>query len=117
MADVPLRGMETIKRRKGAEMAYYIILMTLTDQGIRSVKDATQLVSNARKDLEKKGGKLRDFYLTMGHIDGVAVCEALSDEAILGFVFGLGATGYVRTTTLKAFTTETVKEIKITHLE
>ena len=96
-------------------MASYCILMTLTDQGIRSVKDATQLLKNASKDLEEKGGKLKDFYLTMGHIDGVAVCEAPSDEAILSFVFGLAATGYVRTTTLKAFTAEHVETI--THLE
>jgi uncharacterized protein with GYD domain len=97
-------------------MANYIILMTLTDQGVRSVRDATQLLKNARKDLEDKGGKLKDFYLTMGQLDGVAVCEAPSDEAILGFVFGLGSTGYVRTETLKAFTTEHVEKT-ITHLE
>ena len=98
-------------------MANYIILMTLTDQGIQSVKDATQILSKAKKDLEKKGGKLKDFYLTMGHLDAVAVCEASSDEAILAFVFSLSATGYVRTTTLKAFTAEHVEAIKITHLE
>lgn len=98
-------------------MASYIILMNLTDQGSRSVKDATQLLTNAKKELEKGGGKLKDFYLTMGNVDGVAVCDAPSDEAILGFVFGLTATGFVRTTTLKAFTAKQVETIKITHLE
>lgn len=98
-------------------MASYIILMNLTDQGSRSVKDATQLLANAEKELGKKGGKLKDFYLTMGHIDGVAVCEAPSDEAILGFVFGLTSTGYVRTTTLKAFTAKQVETVTPTHLE
>jgi uncharacterized protein with GYD domain len=110
-AVAPLQGTKTIKGREGPEMASYCILMTLTDQGIRSVKDATQLLKNASKDLEEKGGKLKDFYLTMGHIDGVAVCEAPSDEAILSFVFSLAATGYVRTTTLKAFTAEHVETI------
>jgi uncharacterized protein with GYD domain len=37
-------------------MASYIILMTLTDQGVRSVRDTTQLLKNARKNLEDKGG-------------------------------------------------------------
>lgn len=97
-------------------MTSYIILMTLTDQGVRSVRDTAQLLKTARKDLEDKGGKLKDFYFTLGRLDGVAVCEAPSDEAILGFVFGLGSTGYVRTETLKAFTTEHVEEA-ITHLE
>ncbi len=97
-------------------MASYIILMTLTDQGVRSVRDAAQLLKNARKDLEDKGGKLKDFYFTLGRLDAVAVCEAPSDEAILGFVFGMGSTGYVRTETLKAFTTEHVEKA-ITHLE
>jgi uncharacterized protein with GYD domain len=116
-AVVPLQGTQTMKRREGAEMANYIILVNMTDLGSRKVKDATQLLANARQNLEKEGGKLKDFYLTMGHIDGVAVCEAPSDEAILGFVFGLTATGYIRTTTLKAFTVKHVETIKITHLE
>ena len=97
-------------------MASYIILMTLTDQGVRSVRDTTQLLKSARKNLEDRGGKLKDFYFTMGRLDGVAVCEAPSDEAVLGFVFGMGSTGFVRTETLKAFTTEHV-ERSITHLE
>ncbi len=97
-------------------MSNYIILMTLTDQGIRAVKDATQVIKEARKDLEERGGKLKDFFFTMGSFDGIAVLEAPSDEAALAFVMGLASTGYVRTKTLKAFTTERMEEA-ITHLE
>lgn len=96
-------------------MSHYIILMTLTDLGIRAVKDATQVIKGAQKDLEGRGGKLKDFFFTMGDVDGIAVLEAPSDEAALAFVMGLASTGYVRTKTLKAFTTERMETI--THLE
>jgi uncharacterized protein with GYD domain len=52
------------------------------------------------------GGKLTDFFVTMGEYDYVAVGEAPSDEAALAFLLALGSLGNVRTTTLKAFTRE-----------
>ncbi len=94
-------------------MTNYVILIRLTDQGIRAVKDTTQILKGARKDLEQRGGKLKDFFLTMGDIDYVAIVEAPGDEVCLGFVLGLASTGFVRTTTLKAFTEAQVETIAI----
>jgi uncharacterized protein with GYD domain len=80
--------------------------MKLTDQGIKDVKAAPQRVEAGIKGWEAMGGKLTDFFVTMGEYDYVAVGEAPSDEAALAFLLALGSLGNVRTTTLKAFTRE-----------
>ncbi|MGD2143326.1 MAG: GYD domain-containing protein [Anaerolineae bacterium] len=92
-------------------MPKYIILMNLTEQGVKTIKEAPARVEAARKSLEAAGGSLIDFYLTMGPYDYVAIAEGPSDEAALLQLFGLGAAGNVRTTTLKAFTLEEFEEL------
>jgi uncharacterized protein with GYD domain len=94
-------------------MATYIILMRFTDQGIKAVKDAPKRIDAAIKRFEATGGKVIGFYATMGEYDYVAIGEAPNDNVGMTFLLGLGAAGYVRTTTLKAFTKEEFAEIVI----
>jgi hypothetical protein len=54
-------------------MATYIILMNLTEQGIKDIKNAPDRVKATEAALEAAGGKLLGFYLTMGQYDYVAV--------------------------------------------
>jgi uncharacterized protein with GYD domain len=84
-------------------MATYISLMKFTDQGIKDIKQAPERIEKAFKGLEAVGGKIVDFYATMGEYDYVAIAEGPSDEVAMTFLLGLGAAGNVRTTTLKAF--------------
>ena len=53
-------------------MHTYIVLMKLTDQGIRSVKDAPDRIEAAINSLEAVGGKLNGFYATQGEYDYIA---------------------------------------------
>lgn len=92
-------------------MPTYISLFKLTDQGIKNIKDAPQRIEQGVKGLEAMGGKLVGFYSVMGDYDYVGISEAPSDEVITAFLLALGADGNVRTTTLKAFTTEEFVEI------
>lgn len=87
-------------------MATYILLVKLTEQGIKNIKDAPQRTEQAAKQLEAMGGKLINIYTVMGEYDYVAIGEAPSDEVIMTFLLGLGSLGNVRTTTLRAFTRE-----------
>jgi uncharacterized protein with GYD domain len=57
------------------------------------------------------GGKVKGFYLTMGDYDYVTIGEWPSDEAAATFLLALGAQGYVKTTTLRAFSTDEFAEI------
>jgi uncharacterized protein with GYD domain len=87
------------------------MLMKLTEQGIKDIKKAPERVVAAEKAAEALGGKLIDFYMTMGEYDYVAIAEGPNDEAAMVFLLGLGASGNVRTTTLKAFGREEVAEL------
>jgi len=87
-------------------MAKYVILMNLTEQGIKDIKNAPARVEGAAKALEAAGGKLLDFYVVMGSYDYVAIAEGPGDEVAMAQLLGLGMACNVRTTTLKAFTME-----------
>ncbi len=85
-------------------MSTYILLVNYTDQGIRNIKDSPKRADAARKLAETFGAEMKDVYLTMGGYDLVITMEAPSDDAVAKFSLAVGATGNVRSTTLKAFT-------------
>jgi uncharacterized protein with GYD domain len=87
-------------------MSTFIILMKLTDQGAKAIKEAPARIEAGIKGWESMGGKMLDFYITMGEYDYVAVGDAPSDEAAAAFVLSLGALGNVHTSTMKAFPRE-----------
>jgi uncharacterized protein with GYD domain len=92
-------------------MSTHIVLMKMTDQGIKEVKNAAQRIEAAAKALEVIGGKMTGFYFTLGEYDYIAIVEGLTDEAGAAFLLKLGSTGNVRTTTLKAFTRKEFAEM------
>jgi uncharacterized protein with GYD domain len=85
-------------------MVRSVLLMKLTEQGAKTIKDAPQRQEQAIKAFEKMGGKLLGFYVITGEYDYVAIGEMPSDEAALTFVLGLTAQGNVKVTTCKAYT-------------
>ena len=85
-------------------MANYVILMKLTDQGAKAIKEGPGRAEAGIKAFEKMGGKVSGFYLVMGEYDYVAIGEAPSDEVAATFALALGSLGNVRTTTLRAYT-------------
>jgi uncharacterized protein with GYD domain len=87
-----------------------VILMKLTDQGIKDIKNAPQRIENGIKAFEAMGGKVTGFYIVMGEYDYVAIGESPSDEVSMAFALGLGSQGNVRSTTLRAFTKEEFAE-------
>ncbi len=92
-------------------MATYVMLMKLTEQGIKDIKSAPGRIEEGIKGWEAMGGKLTGFYVVMGEYDYVAIGEAPSDEVAMTFLLRLGSLGSVRTTTLKAFTKEEFAEV------
>lgn len=92
-------------------MPTYIMLMKLTEQGVKDIKGAPQRIEQAAKTAEAMGGKMIGFYATMGEYDYVVIGECPSDEVMMTFLLGMGSLGSVRTTTLKAFTKEEFAEL------
>ena len=89
---------------------HYIMLIRLTDQGIRNIKDTTRRADAATSEAERIGCKLT-VYWTFGKYDAIGILEAPNDEAAMEFGLKLGSLGNVRTTTLKAFTEEEIARV------
>lgn len=92
-------------------MTTYIMLVNWTEQGIRNVRESPKRLDVAKKQLAEMGGSFREFYLTMGDCDMVAICDAPDDAVAARFALQLGAGGNVRTRTLKAFPEAAYREI------
>jgi uncharacterized protein with GYD domain len=87
-------------------MSTHIVMMKLTNQGAKAIKDAPARIDDSIKTMEKMGGKLIAFYLTTGEYDYIGIGEVPNDEVLLTFLLGLGTMGTVRTTTVRAFSRE-----------
>ena len=85
-------------------MPTYITLINYTQRGIEEIKDGPNRLQAAKEAFRAAGGELKEFYLTMGRFDAIAISEAPNDEVYAGTMLALGARGMVRTESLRAFT-------------
>jgi uncharacterized protein with GYD domain len=92
-------------------MATYVSLYKWTDQGVRNYKDTLKRSDNFRGMVEKAGGRILQMLWTAGEYDGLSIFEAPDDETAAMLMFQASSLGNVRTTTMRAFTAETVKQI------
>ncbi len=92
-------------------MAPYIVLMNLTDQGIRNVKQMPERRKAGAAAAEKLGIKVKDDYSTLGACYAVAVVDAPNEEAITTWALGVGSLGYIRTQTMRAFSPDETNRI------
>ena len=87
-------------------MVRRILLMKMTDQGAKDIKNAPQRIEEGIKSYEKMGGKMIAFYAVTGKYDYIAIGESPSEEIGMAFNIALSALGNVRVTTINAFTVE-----------
>ena|ERR1700693_1071284 len=92
-------------------MGHYITLIRYTQQGAAKIKESPARLDAAKKAAEAAGGKITDWYLTMGHHDAVIISEFPSDEALAKFMLTTGSLGNITTQTLKAFTEAEYRKI------
>ena len=92
-------------------MTTYVLLINWTEQGVKNVRESPKRLDAAKKLLAEMGGSFKDFFLTMGDYDMVAVCEAPDDAVLARFILSLSTGGNVRTRTLKAFPEAAYREI------
>ncbi len=84
-------------------MATFIALLSYTDQGIREIQDSPHRADMFAQVAEGAGAKVVHQYWTLGSYDGVLVLEAPDDATAASVLLSLGASGSVRTETLRAF--------------
>ncbi len=92
-------------------MPTYISLVSFTQKGIEQMKESPERLQAARKAAAAGGGEIKQFYLTLGQYDAVAISEAPSDEAYATTLMAIAGAGALRTETLKAFTEDEYRKI------
>ena len=91
-------------------MARFVSLLNWTDQGAKTAGDTVDRAEAAKKVASDMGGSLEIFW-TMGQYDMVAITEFADDETAVAFLAKVSSLGNVRSQTMRAFDTDSVRGI------
>ena len=91
-------------------MARFVSLLNWTDQGAKTAADTVDRAEAAKKVASDMGGSL-EIYWTMGQYDMVAITEFADDETAVAFLAKVSSLGNVRSQTMRAFDTDSVRGI------
>jgi uncharacterized protein with GYD domain len=83
-------------------MPIFILLSTLTQQGVQTLKSNPERLRQVNQDVEELGAKVLHQWATLGEFDFVNVVEAPDAATIAKVSIGLAARGSVRIETLPA---------------
>ena len=84
-------------------MPTYFVIMNYTDDGIKKIKEVGSITDSANKLITSLGGRVIGNYGTMGQYDRISILEMPDDDAMANLALRFGASGSVRTTTIKAW--------------
>lgn len=85
-------------------MPTYVMLLSWTEQGVRTAKDTTKRGEKFRSQAEKLKVKVRETLWTMGPYDAFALLDAPDDTVASRLAIWLGSQGNVRTLTMRCYT-------------
>ena len=83
-------------------MAYYLQLVTLTDEGRKSLEENPHWIEEVNKDIELMGAKVLTQFALLGQFDFVNIIEAPSDEVAAKLSIKLSARGTINPMTMAA---------------
>jgi uncharacterized protein with GYD domain len=87
-------------------MPTYILLSSLTAQGVQTLKSNPARLREVNSDVEELGARVVHQWATLGPFDFVNVVEAPDVETIARVSVALGARGSAKLQTLTALTIE-----------
>ena len=87
-------------------MATFIMLTTLTADGIKTLKDNPARIGEVNKEVEQLGVKVKDQYATLGQYDFISIVEAPDAETMAKVSVELGSRGTTSSQTLTAIPAE-----------
>jgi len=89
-----------------------VILVDLTDQGRRAIKDTPDRAEASKAEAKKLGIEVRDlFYTPGGPHDAAIVIEAESPEPINKFMVRVQSLGNVKMKFVRAFSIEEMRKM------
>ena len=83
-------------------MPTYIMLTTLTPEGVQTVKNNPQRIREVNKEVEQLGGAVKSQWATLGQFDFVNVIEAPDDLTMSRISLELGSRGTARYESMSA---------------
>jgi uncharacterized protein with GYD domain len=92
-------------------MPTYISLINWTEKGIGNYKDTLDRSKAAEDAAVALGGSFKEIYWTVGPYDVVSIAEFPDDETATAFLLKLGSQGSIRTTTMRAFSSDEMARV------
>ena len=92
-------------------MPTYVLLVSWTDQGVRTARGSVDRYEASRQNLEQMGVTIRETYWTIGPYDIVSIADGPDDETMTAAALAISGEGNVRTTTLRAFNPDETRAI------
>ncbi len=83
-------------------MPTYIMLSTLTPEGVQTVKNNPTRIREVNRELEQLGASVKAQWATLGHYDFVNVVEAPDEQTMARVSLELGSRGTTRFETMSA---------------
>lgn len=87
-------------------MPTYVMLTNLTPDGVQTLKNNPNRVSEVNKEVEQLGVKVKDQWATLGQYDFITVIEAPDDATMAKVSIELGSRGTMSSQTLAAMAPE-----------
>jgi uncharacterized protein with GYD domain len=83
-------------------MPTYVMLTTLTPEGVQTVKNNPQRINEVNKEVQQLGASVKAQWATLGHVDFISIVEAPDDGTMARVSLELGSRGTARYETLSA---------------
>jgi uncharacterized protein with GYD domain len=80
----------------------YVMLSTLTPEGVQTLKSNPQRIREVNKEIEQLGATVKAQWAVLGRFDFVNVVEAPDESTIARVSMELGSRGTMRLETLSA---------------
>jgi len=92
----------TLLPGEAVELAVYVVLSKLTDEGRKTLKTKPDRVKEVNDEIASMGARVLHQYALLGEYDFVTVLEAKDNETISKVMVNLGSRGTLETNTLSA---------------
>jgi uncharacterized protein with GYD domain len=83
-------------------MATYIMLATLTSDGVQTVKNNPNRIREVNREVEQLGAQVKAQWATLGEFDFVSVVEVPDEKTMARVSLELGSRGTARYTSFAA---------------
>ncbi|MEZ0338149.1 MAG: GYD domain-containing protein [Aquificaceae bacterium] len=95
-------------------MPNYVMLTTLTDEGMKTLKHRPERIKEVDKEvMDRFGIKILAQYAVMGPYDFVNIIEAPDNDTVVKMALELGSRGTIRTLTMPAIEVDQlIKDLK-----